>query len=725
MGKNELEPKGSGAVWPLATRAPASAALHPLNDRDASGGGSSELGAINILLTIWAWRWLVLGGIMLGVAGGVLATLLTTPTYRAVTTLELNSPAFEVMQDEQSMKTSANDREFLETQYGLLQSRALAQRVVQELNLVSDANVAPAEGSREERQRALTNQIVTNIQVMPNVGSRLVDVAYVADDPTFAARVANGLAEGFINSGLERRYQSSSYARDFLQRQIGIVRQELENTERQLVAYAQQQGIINTATSSVPGQAGAASDANSPTGDSLIALNRELAQATARRIAAEQRFRQVQSAGATAEVSERTATLRNQLATAQAEYQDKLALFQPDYPQMVQLRQRIGSLEQAINNETSNVRAGRIGTLRSEFNAAAAEERALAGRVAGLQSAVLNLRGRTIQYNILQRDVDTNRALYDALLQRYKEIGVAGGVGASQASIVDRAEVPTVPYKPNIMLNVLLGFVLGLVTGVGLALALEFLNDTIKSPDDVREKLQLAFLGGIPASTGKAVAEIGFANTPISEAYFSAITSLQFTTESGAPKVLLVTSTRAAEGKSTSSFAIATSFARLGRRVLLIDADMRKPAFVTGNEKKDGLANLLTNRDPLSAHVISVENANLHLLPCGPLPPNPAELLSSARLEAILAEATSEYDMVIIDSPPILGLADTPLLSSMASATLMVIEAGKTRTRAASEALGRLRQSGANVVGALLTRYKHDAIGYGYKYEAYRYETVE
>jgi capsular exopolysaccharide synthesis family protein len=450
-----------------------------------------------------------------------------------------------------------------------------------------------------------------------------------------------------------------------------------------------------------------------------------LNDATRRRIAAEQKLRQA-APGTAAQVNERTAGHRSQLAALQAEFQEKSSVFQPDYPDMVRLRSRIQSVEQAIQNETAAVRSSQTTSLQADYQAIVAEERALAAQVVQLRRAALDLRGRSIQYNILQRDVDTNSALYDALLQRYKEIGVAGGIGTSHASIVDRGQVPGSPYKPNLMINLLIGLALGLFSGVGVALLLEFLNDTIKSPDDVREKLQLAFLGGIPAAKGvKVVDELRDAGAGVSEAYFSAMTSLQFTTEAGAPKVLVVTSTRAAEGKSTTAWALATSFARVGRSVLLIDADMRKPAFVTGAEKKDGLATLLTNRDLLKEHIVKPEAEGVWLLPCGPLPPNPAELLSSTRFEALLAEAVAQFDMVVIDSPPILGLADTPLLASRAAGTLMVIEAGKTRTRAASEALGRLRQSGATVVGAVLTRYKHDTAGYGYGYEAYRYSSVQ
>jgi capsular exopolysaccharide synthesis family protein len=723
MGNNELQPKAAGGPWPLAEQGRAGVALQPIQEQAGYGtGGQNDLSISALYNIVWMWRWLILGAIAAGIAGGVIVTLLTTPIYRSSAVIELNPPAVQVMEKDGGGQVSQSDRFFLATQYGLLQSRTLAERVAQDLNLAANSALVSEDLSREARQNAVVGMLEGGIEVDPVPDSRLVEVHFSSPDPQLAARVVNGYAESFINSSLERRYQSSSYAREFLERQIAIVRQELENSERQLTAYAQQQGIINTGAG---GGGGQASDAGSPTGDTLLALNRALADATARRIAVEQRYRQSLSARPTAEVGERTSTLRTQLAAIQAEYQQKSQVFQPDYPEMVQMRARIQSLEGAIRAEETNVRAGRAGTMEADYRAAVSEEQGLRARVGQLRSEVLNLRGRNIQYNILQRDVDTNRSLYDALLGRYKEIGVAGGIGQSQASIVDRGQIPASPYKPNLLFNILIGLGIGLATGFGLALLLEFINDTIKTPEDVREKLRLAFLGGIPATKGKAVDDLRDSSAAISEAYFSAMTSLQFTTDQGAPKVLLVTSTRPAEGKSTTAWALASSFARRGQRVLLIDADMRKPAFVTGGEKSDGLANLLTNREPLQDHVVKSEGDEIWLLPCGPLPPNPAELLSSPRVAALLAEARAQYDAVIVDSPPILGLADTPLLSAAADGTLMVIEAGKTRTRAAGEALDRIRHAGANVVGALLTRYKHDAVGYGYSYEAYQYSSIE
>jgi succinoglycan biosynthesis transport protein ExoP len=723
MGRNDIEPAGAQPIWPVAPQSGSELALaQDWGQRSYSAPDNSELNIGTIWRIVSEWRWLILGAVAVAMAGAIVITFLTTPLYRAGAVLEINPPTIEILdQSKMASKTSTNDREYLATQYGLLASRSLAQRVAQELNLPSNQEFIPGEADRGTKLKIATGMLMGNLEVDPVQGSRLVKIAYTAESPTLAAQITNSFADNFINSNLERRYEASSYARQFLERQIAKIKGELEKSERQLVAYAQQQGIINTAA----GKENEGGDTNSLQGASLIALNEALAAAQSKRIAAEQRYRQAMSVGNTADVNESTSGLRSQRAQLESEYQEKLASFKPDYPDMVRLRSRIDALEKQITREAGTVAGGRSNTLLADYRAAAAEERTLQGNVAALKGSVLNLRGRSIQYNILQREVDTNRSLYEALLQRYKEIGVAGGVGTNTVSVVDRAEPPGGAYKPNLLLNLLIGLALGLLSGIAAALALEFLNDTIKTPDDVRDKLRLPSLGVIPKKKGtEALAEeLKDQASPISEAYFSLRTSLQFTTETGAPKSLLITSTRAAEGKSSTTLALAQNYARLGNTVLLVDGDLRKPAFVTGAEPNEGLSKLLTNSDPLERHVLKTQYENLSLLPCGPLPPNPAELLASPRLKAVLAEAVSRYDMVIVDGPPVLGLADAPLLGGVCRATLLVVESGKTRTKAAVDAINRLKAAGGNIVGAVLTKFRSHAhgYGYGYSYEPYRY----
>jgi len=654
----------------------------------------------------------------------VLATLLTTPEYRATVVLEVNPPAVEIMDgDRDKMSGGGNSWEFIQTQIGLLRSRTLAQRVAEDLNLVNDPVFATQQADTKTRLNQATSVVASNLTIIDRSEGQLIRFEYVSESPQRAAEIANAYAAAFINSSLQRRYEASAYARSFLERQIAKTRADLERSERQLVGYAQAQGIINTSDGKEGSGGG---DGSSLQGQSLVALNAALAEATARRVAAEGAYRQAIGTGATAEATTSAGPLRQSRAAIEAEYQEKRTLMKPDHPEMVSLRSRIQELDRQISRETSIASSGRANTLLADYRAALAAERALQSRVAGLKGQVLDLRGRSIQYTILQREVDTNRALYDALLQRYKEIGVAGGIGAAPVSIVDRADVPGAPFKPNLLWNVLGGIVLGLVAGVAAAFALDLLHDTIKTRSDVRQKLGLACLGAIPKRTrkGTLLEELEDSGSTVSEAYSTLATSLRFTTEQGVPKVLMITSSRASEGKSSTALALATIFARRGKSVLLLDGDLRRPAFRAGSDNV-GVTKLLTTSDKVSDHVCPTQFENMWLLPSGPVPPNPADLLSTGRFRAIVREAASQYDMVIVDAPPVLGLADAPLLASVAEHVLMIIESGRTRTAAALETINRLRAAGAVLLGATLTKSTEEKSTYGYGAYGYGYRALE
>ena len=699
---------------------PRSRNLSAFHEEAAYGeGGQFNLGTL--LRIIREWRWVIVGAVALGLAAAIIVTLLTKPLYRAWVTLEVNPPTVEIL-DEKSRERASSPGvwDLIATQVGLLSSRSLAERVAQDLNLASREEVVGSGGNAANRLDTATAVVAGGLNVETPEEGQLIKFSYTSPSPQLAAEVANGIAENFIGSGLQRRYEASTYARNFLQQQIAKTRRDLERVERQLVAYAQAQGIINTGG----GKEGEEDQGGSLQGASLMALNSALAEATARRVQAEGAYRQAQLAGGTAEVNESTSTLRQARATVEAEYQEKRTLMKPDHPEMQSLRSRIEELDRQIARERSQVASGRATTLLSEYRAAAAAERALQARVAQLKGSVLDLRGRSIQYNILQRELDTNRSLYDALLQRYKEVGVAAGVGTAPVSIVDRAEVPGSPFKPNLFFNLLVGLAIGLAAGIAAAMALEILNDTIKTREDVRTKLGLACLGAIPKRRGKGslVDDFSDPSSPVSEAYAAVLAALQFSTGAGAPKTLLITSTRASEGKSSSALALAQNSARRGARVLLVDADLRRPSFKV-EATKGGLTKLLTNDESIAGHVVGTQQENLSLLPCGPVPPNPADLLSTPRFKAILREAAAHYDTVIIDGPPMLGLADASLLASACRYVMVVIESGKTRTRAVRESIERIEVGGGQIVGVTLTKSTAESSQYGYR--LYQYGAVD
>jgi capsular exopolysaccharide synthesis family protein len=684
------------------------------------GAQPNQLDLASLLRIVREWRWLILAAMVLGLAGAIILTMLTTPLYRSFVTLEVNPPRVQVLDKEEDEGQSFGNWDFIATQVGLLQSRAVAERTAQDLNLAANPAIAGTEGSVQERLRSATGVVAGGLNVtMPEEGT-LIRYSFTSTDPQLAASIANGVADSFINAGLQRRFESSAYARQFLERQINKTRSDLEKSERLLAQYAQAEGIISIGGGGGAGGSGSPEAGNSLQGDSLSALNTALAEATARRVAAEGAYRAAAASGTTSAVNNATQGLRTGRAQLESEYSEKRASLQPEHPEMISLRQRIDELGQQIARESSQVSSGVSNTLAAEYRGAAAAERALAARVNALKGEVLDLRGRSVRYGILQREVDTNRSLYDALLGRYKEIGVAGGIGTSPISIVDRAEAPTAPFKPNLPRNLLAGLALGLVGGLGAAVGLDLLRDTIRTREDMRTKLGLACIGQIPKRQAKGdfIEDLQDPSSIVSEAYSATAAALRFTTEHGAPRAMMVTSTSPAEGKSSSALSLAQNFARRGVAVLLIDADLRKPAFRAANDEI-GLTKLLTNEEDLLQHVAPTQFDNLSLLPCGTLPPNPADLLATARFGMIIEEALMHFQMVIIDSPPVMGLADAPLIAHTCRNVLFVVESGRTRTRQAAEALNNLEASGAHLIGGLLTKAS-ETNGH-YSYYNYRY----
>jgi capsular exopolysaccharide synthesis family protein len=340
--------------------------------------------------------------------------------------------------------------------------------------------------------------------------------------------------------------------------------------------------------------------------------------------------------------------------------------------------------------------------------------------VAGLKGELDRQRRDSIQYNIFQRDADTNRQLYDALLQRYKEIGVAGTVGASNIAIVDEARVPTKPSAPSMPLNLALALLIGIGLAAAAVFALEQIDEGIRSPDDVRKFLKVPLLGNVPLTQQEPLDELGDPKSHLCEAYFSVHSTLAFATNHGLPRSFAISSTRPGEGKSTTALALAEIIGRTGKRALLIDGDLRAPSLhkSRGIDNGAGFANALAGEDDFPGLIHATGAPGLDLMTSGPVPPNPAELLSSARLSGMLDALLERYDHIIIDAPPVLGLADAPLIGHAVEGVLFVVEAEKTPRRAVRSSLQRLYAVGSQLFGVVVTKMDmtRHAYGYGYGY---------
>lgn len=697
----------------------------PHSDAGQPHQPESGLDLANIL-AILLERWKLVAALGIGgLLAGIAIALLSTPLYRASALLQYEAGSVDMLETKANgaPKYRGPNQEAIATQIGLLHSESLARQVAQDLNLVAMPEYGGEVGTLAQRTDRATAIVLGTTSSESVKGSTLIRVNAVSGDPAMAARVANTLVRGHISASIERRFDASSYARKFLSDQLTRTKGALEESERNLNAYAIDAGIFRETSHSPDGRS---IDGASLVQSDLTKLNDALRQAEINRISAEQRYRksEVDFAG---DVAASVSSMITQRADLQSQYDEKLKVYKPDYPVMTELKARIDRLDQAINLERKRANTNKRSELYGEFQSAVRIEAELQQKVREAKGEVVVDRSRAIQYNILQREADTNRALYDALLQRYKEVGVAGGIGQSEIALVDEAKAPSGPFQPRPLINAMVGLIAGLSIGVGLALALQLLFDTIADPRDIRSKLHLPVLGVVPMEPeGRAPMEaLADRKSELTEAYHSVRTALKFARPEGLPKTLLVSSTRPGEGKSTSAYAIALTVAKLGTKVLLIDADLRKPTFASSRKDGHGLGYLLNSEDPLVSLIEKTKTENLSLLPVGRYNGSAADLLSSNRLPLLIKEAAESFEMVVIDAPPVLGLADAPLLASVVEATLLVVESRRSRTADVQEMVRRLVDAGAHLSGVILTKVALKRGRYGYGYGYYSYEENE
>jgi len=707
-----------------------------------SGGGDADrtVSIVQIFGVLTKNIGFIILGFGLVLSIGVAMIVFTKPAYTASSTLQIDRDTAKVVSTEDPTPTDNFADEFFQTQYGLLKSRALAERVADNLALARDdgfiaemaARTRWASKTPAQRREAVVDILQKSLLVTPVRGSRLVQLTFTSPSPTLSARIANAFADNFIAAALDRRYEASTYARDFLERRLAQVRAKLDQSEKDLVAYAASQQIIQLP--SISQQPQVSDTGPSLAGANLASFNTSLAAARTERIRAEEKWRQAQAMrgfGLTEILQSPTYQILNQEhAKEVADYQDKLRQYKADYPEMARLRARIDETQRQIAAEAANVRE----SLRVQYEAALANERALQGQVQTQKSAVLDLRGRGIRYTMLQRDVETNRQLYDGLLQRYKEVGVAGGIALNNISVVDRAEPPITPSRPKPTLILVAAAILGLGFGLGLAMLREIFDQAVRTPADLERVGPLPVLGAVPyLKSGQPKAALSDSRSRMAESFHALRASLQFTTEDGFPNTLLVTSALPKAGKTTTAFSLARLVARLGFRVLLVDADLRSPSIhgLINAQTNIGLSSLLTGAATLAEATQATGFPNLSVVVAGPPAPNPAELLAGARLAALVAQAAAAFDVIVFDGPPVMGLADAPLIGATVKGYLLVAESGHASRWQLRQAIRQMEMSGGRALGTVLnkdrswqSRYGYKAAyGYGYGY-GYGYSVV-
>lgn len=738
---------------------------------EAEEAGEEMINIRDLFRMLLKHKWTLLACALLCMAVAVVYGLTETPVYRATTVLQIDRAASRIVKFGDVDGVEGADLQALQTQYELLRSRSLAERVIDDLGLdqrrpvslgpsalISDGSKlptaldAPADGKPAVAPGSLASylQVFTNlsdkvlrgyekvntpsvadgnilgrqavvggvmgsVSIEPVGNTRLVRINVVNTNPELAARIANAYVQSFIAMSMERRTGSSGYAKTFLEEQIKQTKAKLEESEKQLSAYAKTNAIMML------------DDKNNVVNQTFTDYAAALAKAEQDRIKAEAVYVQIsQNPNSAPQVfeSKMMQTYKEQKAKLESEYQANLLIYKPEFPKMLLLKAQIEETDARMKTEVGNV----LTSFKGQFEAAKKQEEQIRARLGESRKEVLVTQDRSVDLNFLKRELDTNRQIYDSLLQRLKEVGVTSEVTPNNISVVDTANTPLFPFKPQPSRNAAMGLGLGLLLGFAIIFLREHMDDSIKHADEIEAQFGLPLLGIIPVVRKKHLPNKSLAllvhddpRSAFAEAYRSMRTALQFSTAEGAPHRLMVTSCVKSEGKSTTALALAINFAQLGKKVLLIDADLRNPSVHKSMEMRNdyGLSNFLSGDSAGATLIQDTEITNLQVMTAGPTPPNPVDLLMGPKLLMLLDKADElGFNQIIIDAPPILGIADSIVLGNQIQHILFVVRSAQTRKSSIKDAMRRLRIAGLVPLGVALTRASSQNTLY-YGYESY------
>lgn len=723
------------------------------------------------------WKLIALVVVLCLGASGVLY-FMTPKQYQATARVQIERRSLAPVSTGQNpWLESFLNMEFYPTQIQLLQSRGLAERVVIDLGLAGDPSFNPGgaaltrpsddpadpEAADAAVLGRLAGRLRSGLQVQAVSNTQLVDLTYRSASPEFAARAANAFAQAFIDWGISTRTQTAGRASTFLVAQIDALKDEIQEKDSKLQAYSRQADIVSL------------DPASNVVIQRLQALNSDYIQAKATRIDKEARYREIQEAPRQSVADEYSSGTVNQLMQEQLKlerrYQTQLQTYKPEWPGMVELKAEIDEGRRNLNRTIAEQAENARKTAQAEYQTALRREAALTRELEHAKSELLDQSSAGVELTNLQVEIATSRDLLDKLLRQQSETEVAARLQTTRETnvrIVDRALVPGGPFRPSLRENLAMGLGLGLLLGIGAAFLIEYMDRTVKTPEEIERRLRLPNLAVIPdvGAAGRHGRGRGYgygygygvrkrkasrAGLPdlterkdpdrgpdqielvpherprlsVSEAYRSLRTALLLSSahELG---VVAVTSAGSGEGKTATSTNLAVVMAQLGRRVLLIDGDLRKPRLheVFGVSNRVGLVNVLAGGEDPSRVTLPADIANLCILPSGPSPPNPSELLASDRMRQLLRRARSLFDFVIIDTPPVLAVTDATIIGSQTDGVVLCLRAGKVLREDARGCRDRLLMNDVKILGTVLNRHR-DAGGPGrkyYYYEAYAAE---
>lgn len=681
-------------------------------------------------------RWLIGLVLMLAMIAGFAVTLLTPPTYMATATARVSPWGNTIVEGQEvtSPIYSASEIDnYMRTQIKIVESRNLAEQVARKLDLGRRVALLGADIDKsrppnrtdaqwEEDKIKLAAEILkASVSASVPDDTQIVSISVASEDPALAAEIANAYVAAFVQSDVRRNLDSNAYAREYLRKEIDQLRKRLNDAELAANAYARSAGIVTQQTMGTT-----ADGSTTIVGSNLASVNQTYATVRANRIAAEQKWRAIANLAPSQipevlnnpvvqGLTEERAKLNAELGVLRQRYND-------DFPAIADIRSRLALIDQQISRTGSDLKAA----IRSEYMIARQQEEAMQRELGSVTSDALIEQDKKIEFTALEREAEALREQLKVLLDRYNQIDTASNLQSSSITPLDTATVPRVPVSPSLSRNLMISLVLGLALAGGLALVREIFVDQFRRAEDVEDRLGVTFLGLTPFVKNEDLeSEEENQFSTLMEAYASIRATIDYAVpRSGA--VVQFTSSQALEGKSTTSLILAQLFARLGRKTLLIDTDLRKPsvhALLDMERPSAGVAEVLLGHVSFDEAKIETIRENLTVLTVAGIPPNPVEMLSSAAFRDLIEKCRMEYSLVLLDSSPLLGIADAVETAKVVDATVFVIEANRTSVAQARTAIARLRSIGANVLGAVLTKYRALEAGsdYTYQYQYYHY----
>ena len=703
-------------------------------------------------------KWLVITAFVLIVASTALFTFTADPVFEATAKIVIEKENPNVVSIEEVFALDAADSDYSQTQFEILQSRTVARKVIERLDLGNSEEFNPApkgdaisvmkqaigeaigevklaiksmltpkdkleQALVEESDSQLVDAFLSRLTIDPVRNSRVVNVRFRAKDPVLAARIANTITQVYIELGLETKLLAVQDAVSWLSNRIQEERAKVEEAQMRFQKYKEENSIITNFSS----------DTEQITQQKLAELNSKVIEAEAARVEAETRYNQTRgiSSDSLDSVAEILASpVIQSIKASEMNVQNSLAELSKKYggnhPQIVAVKAEIGELRKRRAAEVQKI----VQSLKNNYELALAKERSLKEALRGQEQGALSLSKKSIQYGVLQREAESAKEVYDLLVKRFKETTLTEDMKTVNVRVVDKAEVPTQPVKPKKAMNMLLALVLGITAGTGLAFFAEYLDNTLKTPDDVARFLRMPYLGMIPVIENienNSITEVFVHNDPksvASESVRGLRSNLLFSKADQMPQVVLLTSATPKEGKTLVAVNLATAMAQAGCKTLLIGSDMRRPRAhkILGLENGAGLSNVLSGVSRIDDVAKPTGIPNLDIVTAGPVPPNPSELLGSKRMPELIAMLRERYERIVIDTPPATAVTDAAILAQHADGVVVISRAFVTPKELVRSAIEALQKINAKIFGVVLNSVNMNKEGaYYYQYAYYYY----